>query len=366
MATCLSQLYHEHSQGIKSGYAKYELFPIWNLPVDHPINVAYEAATADLDDKVIVDSFHPTPATNYNRDVEAFPLLRRILCKIVGEEKAYHSPTEMGMNHAGFAITDEAVCIQASKEETIRRYYLYITEAASGITAASVVQVARGIVDKIGATIEKDRSLCVPLDQLKPTPALGSTLHDGTTVLVVDCESDAALAAHNRLRVPATVGVAECEGSSLKEVGGLRFATEDGRITYLLRTRPLLSLTASLLYYLLVPHEQWGDDTLDRALQQRQQVDLVLGGNNISARYPWSGCEHGHAPHLRAVPLCARDLLQAIAALSTCCELARSAIATLPELYATQMHGNHIASADDGLLIRQLGMHCTFDNLKDK
>ena len=126
MATCLSQLYHDNKNGIKSGYAKYETFPIWNLPLKHPVNLAYEAATVDLEDVNMIDPYHlehyGVQTVNYNRDVEVFPLLKAIFTGIYGETP-YYSPTDMGVNKAGFAIIDDEAAIEASKEEIIRRYY---------------------------------------------------------------------------------------------------------------------------------------------------------------------------------------------------------------------------------------------------
>lgn len=126
MATALSQLYHDHQRGISSGYAKFETFPIWNLPLDHPVNVAYEAATADLDDVNIIDPFHLAAygeqVVNYNRDVEIFPVVNLLLAKLTGRSP-YRSPTDMGVNMAGHCISDDQVCRRASEQEVIRRYY---------------------------------------------------------------------------------------------------------------------------------------------------------------------------------------------------------------------------------------------------
>ena len=144
LATCLSQVYHEHKRGINAGYAKFETFPIWNLPVTHPVNVAYEAATADIKDFNMIDPFHMEAynktAVNYNRDVEVFPVLRRILERISGGESPYHSPTDMGVNRAGFAIVDEDKTREASKQEVIRRYFRYRCEYAMGLTSKETVQ----------------------------------------------------------------------------------------------------------------------------------------------------------------------------------------------------------------------------------
>ena len=135
MATCLSQLYHEHKRGIRAGYAKFETFPVWNLPLNHPVNLAYEAATADLNDVNMIDPFHleayDVTTVNYNRDVEIFPVLRAIFQQIFGESP-YKSPTDMGVNMAGNCIVDDAACCEASRQEIIRRYYNAVDGIADG------------------------------------------------------------------------------------------------------------------------------------------------------------------------------------------------------------------------------------------
>ena len=144
LATCLSQLYHDYKRGLKSGYAKFETFPIWNLPLKHPINVAYEAATADIKDFNLIDPFHLEAygqiAVNYNRDVEIFPVLKRILEKITEGSSFYKSPTDMGVNRAGFAITDDEVAREAAKQEVIRRYFRYRCEYVMGFNDKETVQ----------------------------------------------------------------------------------------------------------------------------------------------------------------------------------------------------------------------------------
>lgn len=136
MATCLSQLYHEYKRGVKAGYAKFETFPIWNLPLKHPVNMAYEAATADLNDVNMIDPFHleayGVTSVNYNRDVEIFPVLNAIFQKIAGKSP-YQSPTDMGVNMAGNCIIDDAVCREASKQEIIRRYYHALCDQRKGL-----------------------------------------------------------------------------------------------------------------------------------------------------------------------------------------------------------------------------------------
>lgn len=154
LATCLSQLYHDYKRGHKSGYAKFETFPIWNLPLKHPVNIAYEAATADLRDINMIDPFHLEAygevAINYNRDVEAFPLLKRILEKITGQESIYKSPTDMGVNKAGFGIVDDEAVKEAAKQEIIRRYFRYACEYMMGFCDQETPQRVELIMDELG------------------------------------------------------------------------------------------------------------------------------------------------------------------------------------------------------------------------
>lgn len=165
MATCLSQVYHEHRAGIGAGYAKFETFPIWNLPLRHPVNLAYEAATADLADFNQVDPFHLEAygkvAVNYNRDVEIFPVVKHILRRIMGEERVYKSPTDMGVNRAGFAICDDHACRQASLQEIIRRFFRYSCEDKMGLTSPESANRVRMLMDELGCR-ETDRAVVPP------------------------------------------------------------------------------------------------------------------------------------------------------------------------------------------------------------
>ncbi|MDD3296425.1 MAG: DUF1846 domain-containing protein [Candidatus Omnitrophica bacterium] len=153
LATCLSQLYHDYRKGIRGGYAKFETFPIWNIPIKHPANIAYEAATADIRDFNLIDPFHleahKKTAINYNRDVEAFPLLRRILEKITGAESIYKSPTDMGVNCAGFGIVNDEAVKEASKQEIIRRYFRYRCEYIMGVVDKDTVQRIELIMEEL-------------------------------------------------------------------------------------------------------------------------------------------------------------------------------------------------------------------------
>lgn len=153
LATCLSQLYHEFMRGRKAGYSKFETFPIWNLPLKHPINIAYESATADLKDVNMIDPFHlethGTSSVNYNRDIEAFPLLRRILTKISGDEIPFDSPTEMGVNRAGFCITDDEVVCAAANQEIIRRFFAASCDYKKGLTTVETFQRTKLLMEEL-------------------------------------------------------------------------------------------------------------------------------------------------------------------------------------------------------------------------
>ena len=164
MATCLSQVYHEQKEVRDSGYAKFETFPIWNLPLNHPVNVAYEAATADIMDYNQIDPFHleayGVKAVNYNRDVQTFPILKRILTELLKRD-VYKSPTDMGVNQAGFAIIDNEVVEQAAKQEIIRRYFKYSCEYALGLSNKSTVDRSKMLMDNLNLSIF-DRPVVMP------------------------------------------------------------------------------------------------------------------------------------------------------------------------------------------------------------
>ncbi len=196
LATCLSQLYHDHLQGVNAGYAKFETFPIWNLPLKHPVNVAYEAATADIRDFNMIDPFHVEaygqPAVNYNRDVEIFPVLRRILTKIAGKA-IYKSPTDMGVNRCGFGIVDDDIVQEASKQEVIRRYFRSRCEYVMGLAESETVQRVELLMEELGIKPE-DRVVVGPArraaDEAKESGkgnegifcGAAMQLHDGTLI----------------------------------------------------------------------------------------------------------------------------------------------------------------------------------------
>lgn len=160
LATCLSQMYHEYKRGKASGYSKFETFPVWNIPLKHPLNIAYEAATADLKDVNMIDSFHfdayGTVAINYNRDIETFPLLKRIIEKITGKESIYKSPTDMGVNRVGFGITNDFVVREASSQEIVRRYFKTACEYKKGQADKDTFERVKLLMQQLNLT-EEDR-----------------------------------------------------------------------------------------------------------------------------------------------------------------------------------------------------------------
>lgn len=188
MATCLSQIYHEHKRGIKAGYAKFETFPLWNLSLSHAVNLAYEAATADLADVNMIDPFHleayGTTAVNYNRDVEVFPVLRSILAEILGE-CPYKSPTDMGVNMAGFCIYDDKAVSVAAEQEIIRRYYNALCDIRKGAGSDTEVEKIELLMRKLSISPKSDRPVvAAALERAENTgaPAVAIELNDGRVV----------------------------------------------------------------------------------------------------------------------------------------------------------------------------------------
>lgn len=186
MATCLSQLYHEHKRGIHAGYAKFETFPVWNLPLKHPVNLAYEAATADLNDVNMIDPFHleayGITTVNYNRDVEIFPVLGAMFERILGE-CPYKSPTDMGVNMAGNCIVDDMVCREASCQEIIRRYYGCLVDLKKGSSAASLYKLEL-LMKQTGITVADRKVIAAAMQREEETgaPAVAIELPDGSIV----------------------------------------------------------------------------------------------------------------------------------------------------------------------------------------
>ena len=187
MATCLSQLYHEHKRGINAGYAKFETFPIWNLPLRHPVNIAYEAATSDLNDVNMIDPFHleayNETTVNYNRDVEIFPVLNTMFEKILGESP-YKSPTDMGVNMAGKCIIDDEVTCKAARDEIIRRYYVGMCDHKKGLISEDEVLKLEILMKQANVTTDDRKVVAAALKKEEETggPAAAMELPDGTII----------------------------------------------------------------------------------------------------------------------------------------------------------------------------------------
>ena len=187
MAVCLSQLYNENKHGVRAGYAKFETFPVWNLPLKHPVNIAYEAATADLNDVNMIDPFHleayGKTAINYNRDIEIFPVLNALFEGIYGANP-YKSPTDMGVNMVGFCISDDEVCCEASKNEIIRRYYDATNKLASGACNEAEVSKIQMLFNQAKITTDYRRTTTAAKECLKQTGHTSSAieLEDGTII----------------------------------------------------------------------------------------------------------------------------------------------------------------------------------------
>ena len=187
LATCMSQLYHEHKRGVQAGYAKFETFPVWNLPLNHPVNLAYEAATADLSDVNMIDPFHleayGKTTVNYNRDVEAFPVLVAMFERILGE-CPYKSPTDMGVNMVGNCIIDDEACKEASRQEILRRYYCALCDQKQGKATDSQLLKLELLMKKVGICPEDRKVVAPALARAEQTgkPAAAMELPDGTIV----------------------------------------------------------------------------------------------------------------------------------------------------------------------------------------
>lgn len=213
MATCLSELYHEHKLGNKAGYAKFETFPIWNLPLDHPVNIAYEAATLDLGDKNMIDVFHLEKynqvTVNYNRDIEIFPVVRAILQKITGKDDIYCSPTDMGVNMAGYAIFDDEAVRDAAKNEIVRRYYKVLNEFK--LKRADEKQVNEAIVLMRRASV-------TPLDRKVVKSALDKQKKKGFDAVAIELSDGTVITGRDTRVMSAS---ASCVFNAIKYVAGI-------------------------------------------------------------------------------------------------------------------------------------------------
>ena len=304
MAVCLSQLYNEHQRGNQAGYAKFETFPVWNLPLKHPVNKAYEAATADLNDVNMIDPYHleayGKTAVSYNRDSEIFPVLDALFTGIYGHNP-YKSPTDMGVNMVGFCIEDDAACQEASKQEIIRRYYHALNDFANGDISEAVVNRIGRLFKQVGITTA-DRRTTVAANERKErdnSMAVGAIeLHDGT---IITAEASPLLGSSAALLLNAT-----------KYLAGIDHDVK------------------------LIPQEMIEPI-------QHTKINYLRGRN----------------PRLHT-----DEVLVALSVLSLHDENCRNTLAALPQLSGCQVHSTVMLSEVDRKIFRKLGIELTCDPIK--
>ena len=303
MAVCLSQLYHENKRGIKAGYAKFETFPVWNLPLKHPVNIAYEAATADLNDVNMIDPFHFEAygeiAASYNRDIEIFPVLNALFEGIYGESP-YKSPTDMGVNMIGFCMSDEDVCCNAAREEIIRRYYYALCNLAEKGNNEQEVNKISLILKQAKLTTEYRRTTVAARERkdLYGVPTAAIELQDGT---IITSRTSSLLGPSAALILNAT-----------KHLAGIPHSVQ------------------------LIPEDMI-------APIQKTKVSYL----------------HGHNPRLHT-----DEVLVALSMLSIKDENCRKALDQLPKLDGCQVHSTVMLSEVDRKIFKKLGVGLTCDPVK--
>lgn len=303
MAVCLSQLYQEHQRNVEAGYAKFETFPVWNLPLKHPVNIAYEAATADLNDVNMIDPFHleayGKTAINYNRDIEIFPVLDALFAGIYGENP-YKSPTDMGVNMVGFCISDDATCQEASKQEIIRRYYTALNEMANGAGNESEVSKIALLFKQAGI----------------------NSAYRATTVAAKEKKEQTG-------EVSAAIELA------------------DGNIITA-KSSPLLGCSAALL---LNATKSLAGIEHDRKLISQSLIEPI--------QFTKMNYLKGKNPRLHT-----DEVLVALSILSTTNEDCRLALEQLPKLNGCQVHSTVMLSEVDRKIFKKLGIDLTCDPMK--
>ena len=304
MAVCLSQLYQENLRGVKAGYAKYETFPIWNIPLKHPVNIAYEAATADLDDVNMIDPFHLEAygelAVNYNRDIEIFPVMDAIFKGIYGENP-YKSPTDMGVNMAGYCIVDDEVCSEAAKNEVIRRYFTSLCDLASAHGSDQEVNKISLLMKQAGIDSSLRKCIAAARERAKKSGVASAAveLEDGT---IISAETSDLLGPCAALLLNAT-----------KELAGIPHALK------------------------LIPQNMIEPI-------QKTKVSYL----------------HGHNPRLHT-----DEVLVAISMLSLFDENCKKALACLPMLKGCQVHSTVMLSEVDRKVFKKLGIGLTCDPITE-
>lgn len=309
LATCLSQLYHENKRGRKVRYAKFETFPIWNIPLKHPVNVAYEAATADLKDVNMIDSFHleayGEKAVNYNRDLEVFPVVKRIIEKITGEESEYKSPTDMGVNRAGFCITNDEVVREAANQEIIRRYMIAQCDYKKGKISGETVERAKLLMDDLSLCVE-DRKVVTPAREYAEQKKACDDRYANVVVMALELEDGTIITGRSSRRM---VAAAATVLNAIKYLSGM---ADD---LYLIAPEILKSI-------------------------QNLKVD-VLGAEKTSLN-----CE---------------EILTALTISAVTNPSAARALAKVPQLKACRAHCTAILSDKDESTLKSLGIDVTSD-----
>ncbi|MBP5379144.1 MAG: DUF1846 domain-containing protein [Ruminococcus sp.] len=267
MATCLSQLYHEHKRGRNVGYAKFETFPIWNLPLRHPVNIAYEAATSDLNDVNMIDPFHleayGKTTVNYNRDVEIFPVLNAMFENILGESP-YKSPTDMGVNMAGNCIIDDEAVSKAAKDEIIRRYYVGLCDRRKGLISDEEVYKLELLLKQAGVTPDDRKVVAAALEKEEATgaPAAAMELPDGT---ILTGRTSALLGAVSALLLNALKYFAELDDDILLMSPHVIEPIQNLKVQHLGNNNPRLHTDETLLALSICANT---DDNAKKAMEQ--------------------------------------------------------------------------------------------------
>ena len=298
-------MYHEHRRGVKAGYGKYETFPIWNLPLKHPVNLAYEAATADLQDVNMIDPFHlenyGEMTVNYNRDVEAFPIVHRILSKITGNDKFYCSPTDMGVNMAGYAIFDDDVCREASRQEIIRRYFAGKCNLKQGKEQPETVDKLRMIMEQLGI---KEEERPVVSQARRKSAACG-----GVPAAAIELPDGRIIAGK------ATQLMSACSGALLNSIKVMADIPKSTLLMSPTVLEPLLSLKNEL-----------------------------LGGSSTTASV-----------------LKTDDVLSALYICAVTDPVAKKAVDQLPSLRGCELHCTHMLNSGDESVLRKMRVNVTTD-----
>ena len=310
MAVCLSQLYNEHARGREAGYAKFETFPVWNLPLMHPLNVAYEAATADLKDFNIIDSFHldayGITAVNYNRDMEMFPVVRRIIEKITGEESLYKSPTDMGVNQIAFAITDDEVVREASRQEVIRRYFKITGDFKRGEADEDACNRVKVLMERLGLKPE-DRPPVLPARAYLGAAKQRLGQNEGITVVAIQMEDGTIITGRNSQ----------------------------------LMTAPAAAVLNAVKYLAGIPDDMMLLPPIIIEPIQKMKRDVLRAKSQL---------------------LSSEEILLALSISAVTSPLAQSAVAKLKSLYALQAHSTTFISPPDEQTFSRLGISLTCDS----